>query len=317
MLSGRRRVACLAAVVALSSVAVPDTWAATSGTPDDGCADQRFIGVIVGCQEKISFPGAGAVDPPGGSGGTAESAPVCQFGDLVIPCAGGAGSWSNGCYIAAADPQPPFDDPVWAGRIDGVVVTCTPYPCITLTGTTIPDCPSITRYWAPAAPVVVIDEGDIARRALAELGLEPVTISMAPAPDLADPNVLIDAPAYFWAEGGELAIGPTGTTVTEQGITITLDATLDSVTYDTGDGTTLTCTREQVATAPSSMSLQGEPDCGHRWASPGTYALTATSAWTIAWQGPTQNGTFDYALDSTIDVAVTDRPVNLTTEKTS
>ncbi|WP_284251870.1 hypothetical protein [Litorihabitans aurantiacus] len=138
---------------------------------------------------------------------------------------------------------------------------------------------------------------------------------MAPRPNLADPNVLIGAPAYFWAEGGPAAIGPLSAAVDEQGITITLDATLDDVIYDTGDGTTLTCTRDQIATPPATMSLQDEPDCGHHWTTPGTYTLTATSNWTITWQGPTQNGTFDYDLESAIDVPVTDRPTNLTTNK--
>ncbi|TGO05355.1 putative ATP/GTP-binding protein [Serinibacter arcticus] len=202
------------------------------------------------------------------------------------------------------------------GQTAGVIVICTPYPCVTNFGDTIPDCPTQTQYWAPAAPVVVIDEGAAARRALAQLDLDPVTIAMAPQPNLNEPNVLIGAPAYFWATGGAPAIGPLTSTVTQDGLTITLNATLDSVTYDTGDGTTLTCTRDQVASAPSSMSLQDDPDCGHCWTASGTYTLTATSAWTITWQGPTQNGAFDYALGSTIDVAVTDRPVNLTTEKT-
>ncbi|PWD51280.1 hypothetical protein C8046_12045 [Serinibacter arcticus] len=138
---------------------------------------------------------------------------------------------------------------------------------------------------------------------------------MAPAPDLVDPNVLIGAPAYFWAEGGTPAIGPLTTTVTQDGLTITLAATFASVDFTTGDGTTVTCTRDEVAAPPASMTLQGTPVCGHTWTSSGTYALEATSAWTIDWQGPTQAGSFDHTLTETIDVAVTDRPVNLTTTK--
>lgn len=182
-------------------------------------------------------------------------------------------------------------------------------------GDIIAECLGTQFIWNAAAPVAVIDEASIAVSAFAQLDLDPIGVGMAPKPDLADPNVLIGAPAYFWAEGGAPAIGPIGTTVTEQGITITLNATMDTVTYDTGDGTTLTCTRDQIAAPPANMSLQGDPDCGHRWANSGTYTLTATSNWTIAWQGPTQNGTFDYTLDNAIDVAVTDRPVNLTTNK--
>ncbi|WP_284252246.1 hypothetical protein [Litorihabitans aurantiacus] len=195
-------------------------------------------------------------------------------------------------------------------------MTCTPYPCTIQVGDTIAECEGTESVWQAQPPVAApIDEAALARAALAQLNLAPVTVGMAPRPNLADPNVLIGAPAYFWAEGGPPAIGPIGTTVTEQGITITLNATLDDVTYDTGDGSTRTCTRDEVATAPISMSLQGDPDCGHRWTTPGTYTLTATSNWTITWQGPTQNGTFDYDLENAIDVPVTDRPTNLTTNK--
>ena len=64
---------------------------------------------------------------------------------------------------------------------------------------------------APATPLT-IDEASLARAAVAQLDLTPITVSMAPKPNPADPNVLIGAPAYFWAEGGPPTIGPIGTT---------------------------------------------------------------------------------------------------------
>lgn len=220
------------------------------------------------------------------------------------------------CYVRVEDPQPPSDHAIWAGNTAGVIVVCTPYPCVTVTGATIPDCPSISRYWAPAAPAsIVIDEGAAARRAIAQLDLDPIQISMAPQPNLAEPNVLIGAPAYFWAEGGTPAIGPLTTTVAQDGITITLSARLDDVTFDTGDGATVTCPRDVVAERPTHMALDDTPACGHAWSTSATYVLTATSAWTIDWQGPSQSGTLDHALTATTDVAVIDRPTNLTTNE--
>lgn len=308
------RRAVIAAMLALAAMLLPTSSAGASSAPPGKCptGDGRNGVIYVDCA-LIQDPGSSTSPQPIAE---VDSGPrICRFGAREIPCTSYAGTWDGTCYAMAADPQPAREEPIWEGRSDGVIIACTPFPCLVTTGSFIPDCPTRTDYWSPAAPVVVVDEADIARRALAQLDLDPITLGMAPKPNLADPNVLIGAPAYFWAEGGPPAIGPLSTTVTEQGITITLNATMDTVTYDTGDGATLTCTRDQVATAPTNMTLQGTPDCGHRWESSGTYTLTATSNWTITWQGPTQNGTVDYTLDNAIDVAVTDRPVNLTTNK--
>lgn len=306
--SGHRAFGVALLLFALLASAYP----AMAATAPSGVGCLELGGSTVGCD--AGGGGVGVV-PPGPPEGEVTGPRRCNYGQLTVPCTSYAGTWVGNCYVQAAEPQPALDDPIWEGQTTGAIVQCTPYPCLSAAGDAIPDCPTIARYWAAAAPVVVIDEAEIARRALANLPLAPITLGMAPKPDLADPNVLIGAPAYFWAEGGTPAIGPISTTVTEQGITITLNATMDTVTYTTGDGTTLTCTRDQIATPPTNMTLQGTPDCGHRWESSGTYTLTATSSWTITWQGPTQNGTFDHTLEAAIDVAVTDRPVNLTTNK--
>lgn len=310
-----RTLRTLLAVIVLLVLGLAGSFspAASATSSGDGCFfDTDEFGNVTA---KVCAPGTapvvGATDGPGGS----PSPAVCMYGDQVIPCTSAAGTWSGSCYVQATTPAPPPEDPVWEGRTDGAVLSCTPFPCVTVVGDNIEDCPTRTQFWAFAAPAIVIDEAALARSAVAQLNLDPIGLGMAPKPNLADPNVLIGAPAYFWAEGGPPAIGPLSTTVTEQGITITLNATMDTVTYDAGDGATLTCTRDQIATPPTNMTLQGTPDCGHHWESSGTYTLTATSNWTITWQGPTQNGTFDYTLDNAIDVAVTDRPVNLTTNK--
>lgn len=312
MLAARsRRLATLGIVVAVL-VASTFVLLASSASADAGCF--KYGGSGMACSAPGGPGDASRPTAPPQEGGGATGPQVCSFDGREVPCTTAAGTWQGRCYEMPVPTQPPFSSPIWGGSTTGIIVTCTPPRCLSAQGEVIAGCVG-APYRVETAVTATIDEAAIARRAIAQLDIDPVTLGMAPRPNLADPNVLIGAPAYFWAEGGPPAIGPLSTTVTEQGITITLNATVDTVTYDTGDGATLTCTRDQVATAPTNMTLQGTPDCGHRWESSGTYTLTATSNWTITWQGPTQNGTFDYTLDNAIDVAVTDRPVNLTTNK--
>jgi hypothetical protein len=310
---GKRAWALIGTLAALLFAIAPATGAPQPGTcPIVG--DQGET-VWVKCAVAGGRGGSDQIDPPPPPSEADAGPRTCHFGATEVACSTYAGTWSGTCYVATASPQPPPSDPIWNGQTTGVIVSCTPHPCLVALRDRVEECPTRYEFWSANAAPVNVDEEALARQALAQLDLDPITLGMAPKPDLADPNVLIGAPAYFWAEGGTPAIGPISTTVTEQGITITLNATMDTVTYTTGDGTTLTCTRDQIATPPTNMTLQGTPDCGHRWESSGTYTLTATSSWTITWQGPTQNGTFDHTLEAAIDVAVTDRPVNLTTNK--
>lgn len=304
----------LRAIVGLTFFAtmllVVPSSAAASGTSGCGTTFDDFGRVIASaCAGGAAGSGAVGVGTPGAPSGPRE----CTFGPDVVPCVTSAGTWNGACYDRIDSPQPPLADPLWLGNADGVIMACSPPSCVLATGGVTPGCP-MYRYWAAAPPAgVAIDEPTAARRAIAQLDLDPITVTMAPKPNLADPNVLIGAPAFFWAEGGTPAIGPLATTVTQDGLTISLQATLDHVTFDTGDGGSVTCTRDQIEHAPAHMDFDVIPECGHTWLHPGVLTLSATSAWTITWQGPTQSGTLDHTLDASIDVAITDRPVNLTT----
>lgn len=267
-----------------------------------------FGGTTVVCDDE------GNPNPPPASGNPAPpSEPTpCSFAGVELPCTSEHGVWDGRCYVTVTVPQPPSDSPIWLGRTEGIVLTCTHGACV-VTGTPYA-CAGTSVFWAPSPPAgLAVDEPTAARRAIAQLQLTPITITMAPEPDLENPNVLITAPTYFWAEGGPPAVGPLTTTVSQDGISITLSATLDSVDFDTGDGATVTCSAEDVSTPPATMSFDDDPACGHAWARSGTYSVSATSRWSISWQGPSQSGTLEHTLTSASPVAVTDRPVNLVT----
>lgn len=301
MLSAHRAAvgALMAMLVVGLSVAGPDALA----VPDRICVIEVLEGDVV--REDCYVPGVG--ESPGENESVAAPGPqVCTTGTgEQVPCVTALGTWAGSCYARPKQPQPGPEDPVWAGRVDGLIIEC-----VRSTGGTYF---TVSEYWASVTPSsTVVDESEVARRAIAQLQLAPITIGMAPPPK-AEPNVLIHTPAYFWAEGGTPAIGPLISTVTQDGMTVSLHATLTDVVFDTGDGSTVTCGREDVATKPTVMTLDGDPVCGHAWEHSGSYTLTATSTWSIAWQGPTQSGTLAHTLTESVAVGVTDRPVNLTT----
>lgn len=109
-------------------------------------------------------------------------------------------------------------------------------------------------------------------------------------------------PDPTWNEWNALAIGypiwywtndtPQHTTLTQDGITITIHATPTHTTINPGDNTPdLTCTTttpyDRDHTTPGTPS----PDCGHTYTTTGTMTITATTHWTITWTAAQQTGT--------------------------
>lgn len=262
---------------------------------------------------KSSHSGVQEASNSDTSGGPA---PICLNRGAVVPCTTDAGIWTGDCYLGPINPQPPYSDPIWMGRNYGVILRCTSIPLGNNLGIT--PATAYANYWAPAPPGVTFDPVALARRAVAEMELTTPPIGMAPAPDLDDPNVLITMPAHFWLTGdAPNELGPATVSASDAGLTVTVTATLTGVTFDTGDGGELTCTRAEIAAAPADPTAP--PVCGHTWEHPsddqpgGVYTVTATSHWAITWTGGGQTGTLDMDTDASLDVAVTDLPVHLVT----
>ncbi len=96
--------------------------------------------------------------------------------------------------------------------------------------------------------------------------------------------------------------GPITRRVTSSGVTVTLDATLASVEWDMGDGTTVTCAGS-AATGTAYVDTYGlteSPSCGHvyeRQADP--YTITATSFWEVAWTDGVASGVIPVTVQNT------------------
>lgn len=151
---------------------------------------------------------------------------------------------------------------------------------------------------APAAPVV--DVATIAREAATTIQLPEPDLHLGPEPSVNEWNMLaVGQPVWFWTTTPATLNAST----TQQGIPLTLTATLQATTINTGDDTTHTCatTTPRPTTADP---LAKSPDCGHTWTVHGTYPVTATTHWTITWSALGHTGTLPMERTTTRQVTV-------------
>jgi hypothetical protein len=98
----------------------------------------------------------------------------------------------------------------------------------------------------------------------------------------------------MWAKGGATKVGPQHKSATYAGMAVSLDATVDKVVWDLGDGDRVTCSRGTPYTAD--IGFADSPTCGHRYERiskdrpGGAYRVSATSHWTVAWAAGGETG---------------------------
>lgn len=221
-----------------------------------------------------------------------DEPPVCMFQDVEIPCAlPEHGYWVAGwnCYVRKMDPQPPKSDPVWEGNTHGTIFECT--------GVESEDNPDgvpnpSLRYprWSAVAPPRAdgADPAEAARRAVAEMTLKGITIGSTPPAESGRVGI-IGFPTWLWAKDpAPNQIGPITKTVSAGGEQVTATAELDYIEWDMGNGDVVTC--DGPGTPWDGKSVGQSPDCGYTYEEDGEYDLTATTYWTVTWEGMGQSG---------------------------
>ncbi|MFV0452556.1 MAG: hypothetical protein ACK5LS_10020, partial [Propioniciclava sp.] len=165
---------------------------------------------------------------------------------------------------------------------------------------------------APGAPFVprpgdrVVVESFV-RRATHSLALPEPDIQIGPAPSRNKWKMaVVGLPYWVWSEED----GALTTSVTTDGITITLAAVRDNVVFDFGDGTTTTCARMTRWTSFNYDPGDESPTCGHVFTYPShpgpDYTITATANWTFTWSALGYSGTLPGTTTGTRDVPVTE-----------
>ena len=228
---------------------------------------------------------------------------VCSFEGAVVRCVTGLGVWSS--YVSAwcrhLPDQPPADNPVWAGRTEGAI-----FECARPGFDGLPNPGELTWHWLPDAPGTEVDPEEMARRLLASIEFQSPEMGMFPKGDSLQHMGLVGWNMWLWAApSSQLQWGPVTDSISESGITVTLTAEVDSMEWDMGDGTTISCGKgrawsQQVTGGRNVPS----PECGHVYSGDGRYTVTATSNWDVEWSGGGQSGSLPFTLSRDAAVVV-------------
>lgn len=262
---------------------------------DPGCeeVDRGDGRVVIICQDDGSADG-GDGGGDGSGGGDGGSSRTCEW-VWEIPCVDETGGvWNGQCYVKALDPQPDYDEPIWDGRTEGVIVMC--YEPQSTPGI------SYNVIWVPYIPGV--DSGPdpeaLAREAIVAMQLTAGAIGTTPP----GPAVgVLGLPTWLWVDDpGESTTGPITRSVSSSGLSVTATASLQQIVYAMGDGATVRCEGANAAGTPYTTSAGSSPSptCGHTYSSAGEYTITATSTWVVEWSGGGQTGTIPMELTASV-----------------
>jgi hypothetical protein len=289
---------------ALLVVALCCSLLAAASPANAGVTCDEATGICTGKAEDTTGDGAsgdGALVPAGDPGGGGKA--TCTEHGEKIPCRTTAGVWDGACYVKVVDPLPPTSNPVWEGHTDGLIVTCTPPMCLEQPDQWwVPDC-AYDRWIAslpnPGGP----DPAQLALRAVSRMDLNPIDVGIVPEEG---PNRvgIVGMPQWMWVnEPAPNTFGPITRTATAGSASVTATAKVDKVVWDMGDGTTVTCVGAGTP-YEDRYDVADSPDCGHHYTKQGKYEVTATSYWTVQWQGMGQSGTIPLDFKSTANIVM-------------
>lgn len=283
-----------AAVIAVSvSFSVPAAAANNCHTNSQG---------QVVCDVEVEVPGGpGTETPVTGPGDFTPGPTECTYTKedppRVVPCSNDGGWWSNDmqCYWHLISPQSP--PPPGRDASSGAW-----YECLGLVPggfgvgvwlTTPP--PGVAQY-TPAQAA-----GMLARSFV----LKPIEIGMAPEQKVHtdDPagtapyrRTWVGIPVWLWvSQPTESTWGPISRTATYGGVTVSGTASVQSLTWTSGDGQSISCGAGTPfdAAAMANQAAVDSPTCGFRYqhqSDGGTFTLSATSTWAVEWTGGGQSG---------------------------
>lgn len=218
----------------------------------------------------VGVPGGGGGTSGGGGGGGTSSG-------------GGGGAPSGGGGGGA--PAVPFDGTAatcggnFVPARDGGAGTC-----ITVAG-------EGGGGGGPAAPAVpTMTPAEAAQQLVNSFALQPIDMGMVPEsnPEWGHRRSYVGVPIWMWASSQTpLNWGTYTASAAIGGHAITANATVTSVTWTMGDGSTVTCGAGNAYY--ESYGVVESPSCGHVYTKTsasqpgGKYAVTATSNWSVTW----------------------------------
>ena len=133
----------------------------------------------------------------------------------------------------------------------------------------------------------------IARQAALSMTLPDPDIKVGPEPERNEWDMaVVGYPLWLWTTTPSTM----SSSLSESGITLTLDASRRGVVYDMGDGKQVECTTSTPWT-PAVKPAAPSPDCGYTYAWPslpkGSYTVKALSVWDVQWSALGYSGTVE------------------------
>ncbi len=243
-------------------------------------------------------PGGGGDDGPEDTGSGAAcywdgtSQGISKPPPGPVPCSTKDGYWSNGyhCYIKYVDPQPGPGDPFWEGvYLDYGAV----YQCYQ------PQTELLILVWSadpPPSSGAGPTPREVAQLAIDQMQLKAIDIGIAPKAE--DGSIgLVGMPVWMWvANPDEHTWGPITASASGGGVTVIASARVEGITWEMGDGNTVSCTSAGTP-YKASYGNKTSPDCGHVYTTSSSsrpddkFTVTATSDWVVEWAGAGQTGT--------------------------
>lgn len=157
--------------------------------------------------------------------------------------------------------------------------------------------------WVPKPPA---SPRDVAQEAVKQIHLPAPAAHLSP--NASSPQ-WVNFPTFLWTDGA--AWHPLSATAAVPGLSVSATATPIRLTWDMGDGTTVTCTGPGTPFTDATPATASSPDCGHtyRRASDvepsGKFTVRVTETWRVTWAGGGQSGTLpDMTATSSIAVRV-------------
>ncbi|MEH0433867.1 ATP/GTP-binding protein [Streptomyces stelliscabiei] len=284
-----RRIAITAATVAATL-----SFPVTSSAADDPTSGGGIECGLYTCEVEAEVPGqsggqAGGNASTGGTGGSGSSDGRDPTDKTV-------------CVYELADPQPPAGSLDWEGHEpgDGAVYeqTC---------GWGGVDGDTIVRMvWLAEPPAQEAIEPAV----LAQRAVDSMTLL---GPDIASPRAAgkytVGVPIWMWVNQSATTYGPNTASASVDGITVTAIAKVSKVVWQMGDGASVTCNGPGTPYQASEGMAQS-PTCGHVYsktsavAQNGKFPVTATSTWTIDWQGGGAAGQLIEVRQTNVQVAI-------------
>ncbi|MCX0244603.1 MULTISPECIES: hypothetical protein [Streptomyces] len=260
--------------------------------------------------EDPGDPGDGGGSGGGTGGGSGGGSGCHRENGQEIPCyVPSLGYWNTSCYWKILDPQPPADDYMMWGNHkpdEGDIyhpTSCPDFP-YKGAGTFVPRdtfFPNGT-IGKDAGPT----PAELAERAVAQMTLKGADIGIAPEPGRTG---LVGLPVWMWNKQHPNTTGPQVKSVTAGAVTVTATAKVSKVVWNMGDGSSVTCT-EPGEPYQASYGKRESPDCGHvyrhtsRGEAGNKFKVTATSTWTIHWEGGGESGDLTETRESATTVAI-------------